>query len=143
MTNALDIFNNELSHDAEDDRNILRLIETVRKGIAYAIFIAIVSRGPFTLPEWSGFLHISERTLQRYKKEARTFDALQSEKILQIVLLYSLGTDVFGSKDQFNSWLDSDNIALGKIKPKSLLDNAFGINLLKDELTRIEHGVLA
>ena len=40
-------------------------------------------------------------------------------------------------------WLDAENIALGGVKPKSLLDSTFGIEIVKDELTRIEHGILA
>ncbi|MCH8317933.1 MAG: DUF2384 domain-containing protein [Bacteroidetes bacterium] len=54
-----------------------------------------------------------------------------------------LGLDVFVDSQKFNTWLESQNIALGGIKPKDLLDNTFGINMIKDELSRIEHGVLA
>ncbi|NEN24917.1 DUF2384 domain-containing protein, partial [Cryomorpha ignava] len=40
-------------------------------------------------------------------------------------------------------WLDSNIVALGGIKPKTLLDSSFGISILNQELIRIEHGVLA
>ena len=50
---------------------------------------------------------------------------------------------VFGNIENFSQWLNSKNIALGGVKPISLLDNTFGIMLLKDQLIRIEHGVLA
>ena len=70
-------------------------------------------------------------------------DEIQSEKILEIVLIYKKGIDVFGNAEKFNSWLETENLALGKNKPKSFLDSSFGINLLKDELTRIEYGILA
>jgi len=138
-----DILNQKFSYSSVDDRDILFFIEAVRRGIKFAFFINLVNRSPFNLYEWSNFLHLSERTMQRYKKEKRTFDSLQSEKILQVTLLYRLGVDVFDDKEKFHSWLETENLALGKIKPKDLLDNAFGISLLKDELTRIEHGVLA
>ena len=72
-----------------------------------------------------------------------SFDVLQSEKILQIEMLYKRGEDVFGSSENFLIWLQSENIALGKTKPQDLLGSVFGISLLMDELTRIEHGVLA
>lgn len=62
---------------------------------------------------------------------------------LEIALLYLKGLDVFVDSQKFNTWLESQNIALGGIKPKDLLDNTFGINMIKDELSRIEHGVLA
>ena len=50
---------------------------------------------------------------------------------------------VFGGSTGFNTWLDTESLALGRVKTKSLLDSSFGIGLLKDELGRIEHGVLA
>ncbi len=125
------------------NRNRSMLMQWVRGGIDFDMFQTIVSKYPFTSEEWSQFLHLSERTIQRYKKEEKNFDSLQSEKILQISLLYQRGVEIFGDKNNFNSWLSANNIALGNVKPKELLDNAFGIALLEEELTRIEHGVLA
>ena len=91
----------------------------------------------------SRILHLSERTLQRYKKEKLSFGPLYSERIIEVQLLFNKGIEVFGDKDNFNSWLNLENVALGGIEPISLLDNTFGIMMIKDELTRIEHGILA
>lgn len=124
-------------------RNRSVLMQWVRGGIDYGIFQNMVSKFPFTSEEWSQFLHLSERTIQRYKKDEKNFDSLQSERILQIALLYQRGVEIFGDKDNFDFWLATKNVALENIKPKELLDNAFGIALLEEELTRIEHGVLA
>jgi len=132
-----------VSYGAVDDKSILGLVSMVREGLHYSIFINFATRSPFSMQEWSGFLHISERTMQRYQKEKRTFDALQSEKILEIALLYKKGIEVFGDKDKFDTWLNTENLTLGKLKPKTFFDSSFGIQLLKDELTRIEYGVLA
>jgi putative toxin-antitoxin system antitoxin component (TIGR02293 family) len=119
------------------------LISTSRQGIPFPAFTKMTENSPFSLDEWSGFLHLSERTIQRYKKEKKTFDPIHSEKILEITMLYNRGAEVFGSNEKFDTWLDSKSIALGGIKPKELLDSTFGIGVLKNELTRIEHGVLA
>jgi putative toxin-antitoxin system antitoxin component (TIGR02293 family) len=81
--------------------------------------------------------------MQRYQREKKTLDALQSEKFMEIVLLYKKGIEVMGTQEQFDSWLETENLALGKAKPKSLLDSTFGINLLKDELNRLQYGILA
>ncbi len=137
------IFDPEVPYSSIEDKNVFSLIDIVRKGVKFPLFMGFANKSPFSLSEWSVFLHLSERTMQRYQKEKRTFDPLQSERILEIILLYKKGIEVFGNADQFNSWLDTDNLALGKIKPKMLFDNSFGINHLKDELTRIEFGVLA
>lgn len=132
-----------IAYGSTDDNNMMGLIALLRKGVAFTAFENFAMKYPYTLAEWSEFLHLSERSMQRYKKENRAFELLQSEKILEIVMLFKLGKDVFGTDDKFIFWLKTENLALGGIKPVSLIDNTFGISLLKDELTRIEYGVLA
>ena len=143
MAKALALTINDISYNSIDDKEVIMIINTVRNGIAFAIFYRFARNTPFSLGEWSLFLNMSERTMQRHKREKKTFDPIYSEKILQITLLYNLGIEVFGNKEKFNTWLETQNVALGGVRPKTLLDNSFGIGLLKDELTRIEHGVLA
>ncbi|MCK4663245.1 MAG: DUF2384 domain-containing protein [Bacteroidales bacterium] len=133
----------KLSYSSVDDKDIFFLINTVRNGIKYKMFRDITKSSHFTINEWSKFLHLTERTFQRYKKEKKTFDSIHSEKILQIILLYKKGVEVFGDNKKFSIWLETNNLVLGNIKPKHLLDNTFGINIVNDELIRIEHGVLA
>lgn len=140
---TLNILDIKSAYNAADDNDVLSLIEAVRQGVKFNAFFNFANKGPFSINEWSAFLHLSERTMQRYKREKKTFDSLQSEKILEIALLYKKGTEVFGTAAQFNIWLTANNVALGGVKPKDLFDSSFGINLLKDELGRIEYGVLA
>ncbi|HUZ58483.1 MAG TPA: antitoxin Xre/MbcA/ParS toxin-binding domain-containing protein [Hanamia sp.] len=134
---------NTFSYNSVDDKDVFSIISTIKKGVKFSTFNSIALNSPFSLIEWSGFLNISERTMQRYKKERKSFDSNSSEKIIEIALLFKYGIEVFGNKEKFNTWLETKNVALGGIVPKELLDNTFGINLLKDELTRIEYGVLA
>lgn len=126
-----------------DDVGIFGLIDIAQKGISFKIFDSLSKKFPFSMQDWADFLHISGKTLSRYQKEDKSFDVLQSEKILQIEMLYKRGEEVFGSSDNFLIWLQSESVALGKTKPQDLLGSVFGISLLMDELTRIEHGVLA
>lgn len=123
--------------------DLMHLIDKVRHGISFTVFSHIVSLSPFTWPEWSSFLHLSERSMQRYKKEQKDFDPLQSEKIVEISRLYQRGVEVFGSSQKLDAWLTSHVVALDGHAPKSFLDSSFGIQLINDELGRIEHGVLA
>lgn len=134
---------NQLHYSYLDDRNIVDLIKAVREGVKYKFFSTIVKNSPFSMQEWSVYLNMSIRSIQRYNKEKKTFDRMQSEKILEIAIIYNKGISVFGEKKKFDLWLDSSNIALGGIKPKELLDSSFGVNMLMDELGRIEHGILA
>ena len=119
------------------------LIRMTREGVSYALFRSIAAISPFSAREWGTYLHLTERTLQRYKREARTFGQPYSERILEIARLQGRGWEIFGEADKFNQWLNSNSIPLGGIRPKTLLDSSFGIDMLHRELTRIEHGVLA
>lgn len=139
----MEIFDPTVTYGKVDDINAITLMRIVRQGIDFDSFETFASRSPFSLTDWSVFLHLSERTMQRYRAENRAFDSLQSEKIIEITLFYNKGIEVFGSSEKFNTWLETENLALENEKPKQLLDTTFGINMLRDELTRIEYGVLA
>jgi putative toxin-antitoxin system antitoxin component (TIGR02293 family) len=132
-----------MTYQSLDNNEIFKLIETTRDGVKYATFDQFSEKFPLNYSDWSRILHVSERTMQRYKKEKKKFDSLHSEKLLMIMLLFQKGIEVFGNSSKFISWINSKNIALGGIKPKNLLDNSFGINMIKDELIKIEHGILA
>lgn len=67
----------------------------------------------------------------------------KSEIVIQIAVVLRRGIEVFGNMVKFLSWLNNSNMALGNNKPKDLLDTNFGFGLVKDELTRIEHGIFA
>jgi putative toxin-antitoxin system antitoxin component (TIGR02293 family) len=126
---------------ADDDT--FDLTNMVREGVAFPYFTKLSNQIHFGFEEWSSYLHLSERTIQRYKKENKSFDPIYSERILQIELLYKKGIVVFGIADNFYTWMDSVSIPLGNVKPKELLDTSFGIDAIYDELGRIEYGVLA
>lgn len=132
-----------VAYNSLDDGNVFMLINAIKRGISYSFFERLSKNIPFTLREWSSFLHLSERSLNRYKKDRGNFSATASEKILEITMLNKYGIEVFGNQEKFNTWLNTKNIALGGVTPKYLLDSSFGIQIIKDELTRIEYGVLS
>ncbi|MBK7937739.1 MAG: DUF2384 domain-containing protein [Lewinellaceae bacterium] len=119
------------------------LIKTSRQGLSYEDFINVVGFSGFTIKEWAGYIQLNERTLQRYKIENRLFEQIYSERILGIARLLLKGAAIFGSMESFGKWLNAENVALGQIPPKQFLDSTFGISILEDELTRIEHGIFA
>jgi len=57
--------------------------------------------------------------------------------------LYKYGIEVFGNEEKFTTWLETKNLVLDGKKPKEMLDSNFNINLVRDELVRIEHGIFA
>jgi len=125
------------------DDDEINLANRVREGVSFNYFTTLADQIHLSLQEWSDYLHLSERTIQRYKKEGKTFDPIYSEKIVIIELLYKKGIDVFGIEDNFYTWMDTKSVALGGVRPKDLLDTSFGITMVYDELGRIEHGIFA
>jgi putative toxin-antitoxin system antitoxin component (TIGR02293 family) len=126
----------------EDDDND-GMVNMLREGVGFPYLSSISDRINFTLEDWSSYLHLSERTIQRYKKDNKHFDTIYTEKIVQIALLYKRGADVFGSEENFQIWMETKSLPMGGVKPKELLDTTYGINLVDTELGRIEHGIFA
>ena len=131
-----------IAYELKESFDSNRLVTLVREGVQFSVFSKLLKRISFSLQEWSSFLHLSERTMQRYQKENKTFDISSSEKIIQITILYEFGVSVFGNKENFDSWLIAKNVALGS-KPIELLDTVFGIEIINNELIKIEHGIFA
>ena len=113
------------------------------KDFNYKEFKKITEKVPFTLQEWSGLLHISERTLHRYAKANSSFPFSVTDRVLQIDKVIKRGIEVFGNLDKFISWLRSDPYMLeGRLSLQSLR-SIDGINLVLTQLGRIEHGLFA
>lgn len=132
-----------LTFKSLENNDIYKLIDVTRKGIDYNTFNEFTVSYPLNISTWSKILNMSERTIQRYRREKKRLDSIHTEKLLLIMLLFNKGVSVFGNITNFLAWINSKSIPLGGVKPIDLLDNSFGINMVKDELIKIEHGVLA
>lgn len=86
------------------------------------------------------FLHVTSRSINRYLEDGRTLDAAKSETVLRLFALYKKGTEVMGSKEEFNRWLSRPALGLGNHIPFDLMETATGITLIDEELDRIAHG---
>jgi putative toxin-antitoxin system antitoxin component (TIGR02293 family) len=143
MTISKRYMKNEVPYRFTEDDDDTHLVSMAREGVSYYRLTKLSEYIQLGLQEWAEYLHLSERTMQRYKKEGKTFDPIHSEKIIIIEMLYKKGIDVFGIKENFYTWMDTVSVALGNVKPKDLLDTSFGITMVYDELGRIEHGIFA
>ena len=90
-----------------------------------------------TIADLIGIIPIS---IDTYKRK-REFSPAVTEKVLEIEEVYRKGLEAFG--ESFHQWMITENIALGGVAPKTLLNNSFGIRLLLDEIGRLEYGILA
>ena len=133
----------KISSKQLDDRRVHELISRSRTGVAYDFFDKLQRHTPFTVEAWSSYLPTTTRTLQRQKAGNKAFKTLQTERILRLALLFQKGIAVFGDEANFFKWTEQANVALGGERPKAFFDSTFGIDMINDELSRIEHGVLA
>lgn len=84
---------------------------------------------------------VSIRTYQRQKQTANITYAA-SENVLKLAELYEAGLIAFDNNiASFISWLNSPIPALNNDKPIELLSSNLGIDLVKEELLRIEYGI--
>lgn len=88
----------------------------------------------------STILGVHERNLY-IKKGDETFNKTISDKIMSIAELYSYGFEIFESKEHFNRWMNTESKAWD-MKPIDLLDTYVGLEEVRNEITRLEYGIL-
>ncbi len=118
------------------------LLTITRRGLPKKSLVNLSKQISITLHELSNILHISERTLQRYDAD-ELVKTEYSEKAVELARLYAHGTEVFGSLENFITWMKTPSMVFKNETPISLLDSLIGFNLVFQELGRIEHGVFS
>ncbi len=122
--------------------NTVDFINRIREGIPKAALDHLAAIIGFSGAEMAGIVHTSDRTLRRYSPDQK-LTADQSERIVELAKLYARGAEVFDSLELFKTWMSTPIDALGAKRPNEFLDTSMGIDLLMDELGRIEHGIFA
>ncbi|MEL6919353.1 MAG: antitoxin Xre-like helix-turn-helix domain-containing protein, partial [Bacteroidota bacterium] len=107
-----------IAFDWEDDKRAYKLVSLIRNGITHKTFRTLTKSFPLQEGEWSTILGTTTRTLDRYKKENKTFSPGQTERIVEINQLMNYGTEVFENKENFFSWLNSPNVGMGGVVPR-------------------------
>ncbi len=107
----------------------------------YNKFKKISDKVPFTQSEWANILHLSERTLQRYSKDNKSFEGIYVDRILHLQKLIELGLETFSDAEALYRWLKRDKQVLNQSLTFENLYHTDGINAIIDEIGRIQHGV--
>ena len=85
-------------------------------------------------------LPVTPRNLQRYKDTDKLSETV-ADRLITLASLFEWGEHMLG-KDYFNEWLHTPSVPLGN-RPITLITSNTGVQVVKDELTRIAFGVLA
>lgn len=125
----------------KDDFAIMRSSQSgVQSGIFYELAsVSDISRSKLA----NKVFGMSPRTLSRQAESQKSLPPHQAELALKLLALYHKGIEIFGKKAHFNNWLQKPAAGLGAQIPFSMLGLSTGIDLVMDELYRLEFGDLA
>ena len=123
-------------------RNQMDLIELSMAGISKNALMRLAENLSFSVSQLSELLPITRRTIERYAPD-KHFNQAVSEQIIQLAEIAAKGDQVFGDRDSFLLWLKSPCKAFADNTPLSLLRSRFGVEMVMDELGRMEHGVIS
>lgn len=98
--------------------------------------------------QWTAYLEqtmgMSLRTYQRRKEvPAELLSQEQSGRAWKFAEILAKATDVLGSQEEAELWLERPAIGLDQRRPIELLATPAGVELVEDHLTRLEYGVYA
>ena len=124
-------------------QNRTAIVLSALKGVPAATFFAIADLTGYRREQLAEVFDTSLKTFQRYEREQKKLNPQDSEKVLKIMALFQTGESVFGAADAFRRWMDKPAYGLGGQVPFDLLHTSGGIDLVMDEVVRIEYGDLA
>jgi putative toxin-antitoxin system antitoxin component (TIGR02293 family) len=85
---------------------------------------------------------ISVRTYQRRKDApSKPLSLEQSGRTWKFAEILTKTTDIFGSQEEAEAWLERPAIGLDQRRPIDLLSTPTGVELVEDYLTRLQYGV--
>jgi len=119
----------------------MAVIEESKHGIQAKVVKDIQKETGFSSQDLAGYLQINQRTMQRYLQNNALMDSDVSERALLIAQITEYGREVFGNDELFKLWFYAPSFALGGTPPAEFLHTMTGMQLVKAELIRIQHGV--
>lgn len=125
-----------LGIDEDDVMGVLQRVRTFRKGLNKSAFNYLKEISGLDNETLARALAVSSKTIQR----TEVFDAVQSERMYLLADLYASGIAYFGLEG-FRTWMNRPLLTLGNNAPVDLLDTTEGINLIKAEIHRVQHGI--
>ena len=122
----------------------LAIVNSSRKGVKVNAFFDLAIITGFKKDKLADdLLGISIKTLMRYRQDEKKLSPQSSEMVLKLIALYQKGVALFSEIKYFNNWLNKPAFGLGMQIPYDLINTSTGIDLIFEELLRIEHGDLA
>ena len=123
--------------------NPVAMVMKAAEGLAVSVFDGLIQVSALNKNQLAAFIDATPKTIDNYRLRRHKLGRIESEQLLQLMSLYKKGNEIFGSSESINLWLKQPASGLGGIIPFDLLYTQGGINLVMEELLRIEYGALA
>ena len=130
-----------IPYPQNEDR--LSMVQEASAGVYASRFFDLASLFQFKKEELANLFHVSLKSLMRYHASKQKLNAAQSEHVLKMISLHNHGMEVFGDDNALHRWLQKPAYGLGNKIPFQLMNTSSGIDLIINELKRIEWGDLA
>ncbi len=118
----------------------VRVLKKLEDGISVTTIKNIAKYLDISVNELMVYLRISASTWHRRQKLGK-LDFNLSDKVLQVSQLLEYSETVFGNREKVRSWFRMPSIVFENKRPIELLGSLSGINLVNEELIRIENGI--
>jgi putative toxin-antitoxin system antitoxin component (TIGR02293 family) len=93
---------------------------------------------------FSKAIGMSQRTYQRHASTGtKLLSQEQSGRTWKLAEILAKATDVFGSREQAEQWLERPAIGLNQRRPIDLLATPAGVEMVEDLLERLTYGAYA
>ena len=127
--------------EAMNPLGINSILKVREQPLRFSDLIRIAAKLGMDQNQMSLLADVSIRTFKK-KSKSSLLSFHISERVLMLENLYQMGLDVFDSNESsFQDWLNSKIPTLDNHVPNDLLTSLLGIDVVKEELLRIEHGV--
>lgn len=123
--------------------NPVAMVMKAAEGLTISVFDGLIQVSDLNKKQLAAFIDATPKTIDNYRLRRHKLGRTESEHLLQLMALYKKGQEIFGNSKAFNQWLKQPASGLGGIIPFDLLYTQGGINLVLEELLRIEYGALA
>ena len=119
------------------------LFDLIEGGLEFEYFQKLLAEGIWSRQELVALLDVSEKTINRYEKDNKPLTSAMTARLVELGKVFQLGMNTFEDKALLKEWLNSPSIVFNRRKPKELLSNSEGVQMVLDEMNRIEWGVYA
>jgi len=120
------------------DRNWL--VEEAAGGISASTVNDLVGLSSLKKDFFAELLNISGKTLSRYLVQKKKINPSGSELLLKLRYMYQTGIELFADRKAFQAWIELPSAGLNNKTPLELIQTSTGIDLVLEELQRIEFG---